>query len=173
MNFGRWTQGPAADTGPHPAYDESTGENYYGDDVEILTTNPPDFLLAPASFVSHVDQQGTPGRGPENFQLFQSAETSMVLTNPADEQGFGRAPTFKWAKYPHVQQFNDTRLADCTLQDGQGFHGFYEREQRSPIWPEGYENYRQQPQQHQWWPSVATVNQPETPAFVEQVPPLY
>lgn len=160
------------DPTPQPMYDESSGEPWYTSDVAVMTTNPPDLILAPANRVSHVSQLTPAETGPPNLQHFQSGHTSIVPTNPAAEQGIGRAPGWQWAHYPHVQQFNDTILSESYLQDGQGFHAFSERVQRSPIWPEGYLHYTQFPDQHQLWPEVATVNQPETPAFVENVPSL-
>lgn len=164
-----------ADVEPTPAFDESSGEPIYTNNIDVLTTNPPDLLLAPSAFVGHVTQIGRPGLGPDNEQLFQSGATNAEPINPSDEQGVGRSPGFRMAHYPHVQQFNPTILAETAYHDGELFvyDGPTGRESRSPIWPEGYLNYAQQPDQHQWWPSVATVNQPETPSFTETVPPIY
>jgi hypothetical protein len=175
MRFHRLTKPKPAPEGPHPIYDESSGELYYGDNVAVMTTNPPDLILAPAAFVLHPSQIPPAERGPYNDQLFQSGETQIVTVNPANEQGVGRAPGFQWAHYPHVQQFNPTIQHEYTLQDGQGFSpanpgNDNPRSARQAIWPEGYLNYMQQPDQHHWWPAVANVNQAETAAFVQTVP---
>lgn len=163
---------PRIAEGPDPPYDIVSGSPVYTTDIGILTDTPPDPELAPKAWVMPIWQSEPAERGPFNEQLFQSGHTSIVPTNPADEQGMGRAPGWRMAHYPHVQQFDELQAHNFKFQDGAGFHGFSERTQRSPIWPEGYLHYTQQPDQHQWWPHVATVNQIEQPSFTEFVPPI-
>lgn len=159
-------------SGPDPGYDVTTGDPVYDQDLSATIENPSNLLLAPSALFVPVEQLGKPGVGPDNFQQFQSGVTNAIPDNPSAEQGMGRAPGWQWAHMPHVQQFNPARLAGAYMQDGGGFHAFSERVQRSPIWPEGYLNYAQHPNQHAVWPGIATINQPETPAFVESVPPI-
>lgn len=172
MKLFRKPTAAVVDSGPTPTIDETNGVPFYTQDVTALTTNPPDLILAPASLVSHPSYDGRPVYGIDNFQQFQSGHTNIIDVNPTEEQGFGRAPGWQWARMPHVQQFNWTIPHETYMQDGGGFHGFSERIQRSPIWPEGYLHYTQQPDQHQMWPHIATVNQPEIPSFTEFVPPI-
>lgn len=155
-----------------PPYDIVSGTPTDTTNIGYLTDTPPDPELARKAWVADIWQAEPAERGPFNLQQFQSGHTSIVPTNPADEQGMGRAPGWRWAHLPHVQQFDPIMAYNFTFMDGGGFHGFSERVQRSPIWPEGYLHYTQQPGEHQWWPHVATVNQPEVPAFTEFVPPI-
>lgn len=168
----RKTNEPVAQAGPNPSYDIANGEYLYTTDLTTLIENPPVMVLNPMAFVIPVDQALPAERGPENVQQFQSGHTNIIPVNPAAEQGQGRAPGWRWAHMPHVQQFNPVIESNTLMQDGGGFHGFSERVQRSPIWPEGYLHYTQQPTLHQWPVGVATVNQPEIPSFTEWVPPV-
>lgn len=126
----------------------------------------------PSSLVAHVTQLGPPELGPPNNQPFQSGHTSIVPTNPASEQGVGRAPGWQWAHYPHVQQFNVEWVNGQTLlldgQDPQAMlgPGAY-RAGRSPIWLQALENYRQLPDQKHVWPAYAVVNQPPSQTFTD------
>lgn len=147
--------------------------------IALLTDTPPRLHLAEEGFVSHVTQEGRPGLGPPNEQLFQSGETNAEPINPADSQGMGRAPGWRWAHYPKVQQFNADRLCNVAFLDGQYAPAALShtgtdsgRQMRQAIWPEGYENYRQQPRQKHVWPHVAIVNQDAIPSFSQQLPPI-
>ena len=49
--------------------------------------------------------EGVPPGAP-NDQPFLSGHTSIVIHNPAEEQGWGQDPAFRWPRYPHMENGN-------------------------------------------------------------------
>lgn len=96
-------------------------------DIDQLLDKQADGWTGPSldGFVG-VSYAGSPGRGVENDQLGQSAETSTGpgWTVPSDEVGVGRAPGFGWARMPHVEQHSPRREAYAdqgVFADGQPY----------------------------------------------------
>lgn len=167
-------------------------QNYPGtsDYIERITDTPVhidgpggnngDINESRKGWVSHVTQIEPAELGPDNDQLFQSGHTSITLVNPANEQGIGRAGRFRWAHYPHVQQFNPTITSETYLLDGGPASAIpvlapFDSERgrvlrQANLWPEGIANYRQQPSAKHVWPSVASLDQAATVSFTENVP---
>lgn len=124
-------------------------------DIEQLIDKQADGWTGPSqdAFVG-VSYAGDPGRGVENDQLGQSAETSTGpgWTVPSEEVGIGRAPGFRWARMPHVEQHSPRREAyvdQGVFADGQpyfpleGANGQVaqnHRPVRAPFWDKALDN---------------------------------
>lgn len=128
-------------------------------DVEQLLDKPADGWTGPSQdgFVG-VSYSGTPGYGVVNDQLGQSAETSTGAgwTVPSEEAGVGRAPGWRMAHMPHVEQHNPRRelyVDQGVFADGMPYFAdnLVTDEQRgtlrAPFWPDALQNPGMNPDQ--------------------------
>lgn len=157
---------------PQPANDAYGYADGVADIDELIDKGADGWTGPSLDGFTGVSYAGKPGYGIANDQLAQSGTTNFSPgVVPSEEVGVGRAPGWRWAHYPHVEQHNPRREAYADqgyfadgmpyfLEDENGQLVQNHRPVMRPIWEQALDNLGMSPDQRYLAPGSAIIEQP-------------